>query len=208
MIANESRPAGNRAAEEIAGQALRVHSRRSPRQDRWCSVTAAARVIEAERAFVGALLLHRSADRAAHAAGLIESGDLRDPRLRVVHGLVVELAGQGVVPDPVAVLGRARGAGTVTTAHAVSALALLLADLYAECPLPAQVGYYAALVLDGSLRRRCSELGVRIGQAAETAALAELVGLLDAEVLAVAALRDRRAATLAGLGMPAEEVAA
>nr|MBA2552504.1 hypothetical protein [Geodermatophilaceae bacterium] len=79
---------------------------------------------------------------------------------------------------------------------------------YGAVPLPASVDVYAAAVLDASLRRRCAELGERIGQVAESASLAELVRVVGAEVVAVYELRNRRATVLAGLGMPVQEVAA
>jgi len=167
-------------------------------------VTAA---LDPERAYVGALMWH-PAESAARMAELVEPEDLSDAQLRVVLQIVRDVAADGAAPDPVVILAHARAAGTVSTAHATKRLAELLADLYGGCPLVASVGFYAAAVLDGSLRRRCAELGERIGQAAETAALAELVGLVGSEVIAVYALRNRRAEVLAGLGMPVEEVAA
>ncbi len=163
--------------------------------------------LDPERAYVGALLYMPAAD-AVRSAQLIEPGDLADPRLRVVLQLIRDVAAAGAAPDPVVVLAHARSEGTVTTAHAIGELGIALADLYAGCPLPGSTGWYAAAVLDGSLRRRCAELGERIGQVAETAALAELVRVVGSEVLAVCELRNRRAAVLAGLGMPVEELAA
>ena len=163
--------------------------------------------LDPERAFIGALLW-LPVESAAGAAALVEPEDLADPRLRVVLGLVRDVVADGARPDPVICLARARSAGTVSTAHGIKALAELVFDLYSGCPLAASVGWYAAAVLDGSLRRRCAELGERIGQAAETVALAELVGLVGSEVIAVCALRNRRAAVLAGLRMPVEQVAA
>ena len=164
-------------------------------------------VLDPERAFIGALLW-LPVESAARAAALVESDDLADPRLRVVVQLVRDVAADGAAPDPVVILAHARAAGTVRTAHAIKSLAELLADLYADCPLAASVGYYAAAVLDGSLRRRCALLGERIGQIADSASLAELVRVVGAEVVEVFELRNRRAAVLARLGMPVLEVAA
>lgn len=163
--------------------------------------------LDPERAYVGALLWH-PAESAAQMAALVEPGDFADPRLRVVLQLVRDVAADGAAPDPVVCMAHARAAGTVSTTHAVKQLTELVAELYGAVPLPASVGFYAAAVLDGSLRRRCAELGERIGQAAETAALADLVALVGLEVGAVYELRNRRAAVLAGLFMPVEEVAA
>jgi len=153
-------------------------------------------------------LLWLPADRAAHAADLVQYEDLADPRLRVVLQLVRDVAADGVAPDPVAVLAHARRTAAVSTTHATKQLAELLADLYAAVPLPGSVAVYAAGVLDAALRSRCALLGERIAQIAESAALAELVRVVGAEVLAVLELRNRRAGVLAGLGMTVEEVAA
>lgn len=163
--------------------------------------------MNAERAYIGALLLLPAAPAAA-AAALVGPPDLEDPRMRVVMQLVRDVTARGVAPDPVVCLSHARASGAVTTAHAITALAGLLHELYAECPLPASVAYYAVAVLDESLRRRCVELGERIRQAGESASLAELVRVVGAEVHAVVQLRNRRAATLTGLGMAVEELAA
>lgn len=159
-----------------------------------------------ESAYIGSLLW-LPVDSAARMAELVEPGDLADPRLRVALQIIRDVAADGAAPDPVVCLAHARGAGTVQTAHAIKALAELLADLYAGCPLAASAGHYAGAVLDGALRRRCAVLGERIGHVAETASLAELVRVVGAEVLEVYALRNRRAAVLAGLGMPVLELA-
>ncbi len=164
-------------------------------------------VLDPERAFIGALLW-LPVESAARAAALVEPGDLADPRLRVVLELVRELAAAGVAPDPVSCMAHARAAGTVGTTHALKGLAELLAELYGAVPLPASVGYYAAAVLDGALRRRCALLGERIGQVAESASLAELVRVVGSEVVAVFELRNRRARVLAGLGMSVADMAA
>ncbi len=153
-----------------------------------------------ESAYIGALLW-LEADRAGRAAGLVEPGDLADPRLRVVLGLVRDVVADGAAPDPVVCMAHARATGTVTTTHATKALAELVADLYGGCPLAGSVGFYAAAVLDGALRRRCAVLGMRIAQVAESGSLAELVRVVGAEVLEVFALRNRRARVLTGLGM-------
>lgn len=162
--------------------------------------------LDPERAYCGALLW-LPVDRAAHAADLVQPGDLADPKLRVVLGLVRDVVADCASPDPVTVLAHAQRSGTVT-AHGIKTLAELLAAVYAECPLAGSVGWYAGAVLDGALRRRCAVLGERIGQVAESASLAELVRVVGAEVVAVYELRNRRATVLAGLGMPVQEVAA
>jgi replicative DNA helicase len=125
---------------------------------------------------------------------LILDDDLADPRLRVVAGVIRELAEAGIAPDPTTVLAHARATGTVTRAAAVQAFALLLHELTAECPVPASARFYAVAVLDEALRRRCAELAARIGQAVESESLGSLLALVDAEHRAVRELADRRTA--------------
>ncbi|MDQ3455543.1 MAG: hypothetical protein M3513_08820 [Actinomycetota bacterium] len=160
--------------------------------------------LNVERAFLGSLLL-MPARSAGRFAGLVEADDLEDPRLRVVHALAAELAAEGVAPDPVAVLARARTRATVTTAHAIREFAELLHTLYAECPLPVCVPYYIAATLDDALRRRCAVLGERIDQAAASSTLADLIRLVGEQVHAVLVLVDRRARTLESLGLTVDE---
>ncbi len=125
---------------------------------------------------------------------LIRDDDLADPRLQVVAGVVRELAKAGIAPDPTTVLTHAQATGTVTRADGVREFALLLAELYGECPTPASARSYAAAVLDEALRRRCAELSTRIGQAAELESLGSLLALIGTEAAAVRELAARRAA--------------
>jgi len=164
-------------------------------------------VLDPEAAYVGALLW-LPVDSATRAAGLVEPGDLADPRLRVVLQIVRDVAADGVAPDPLVCVAHARRTAAVSSTHATKQLTELVAELYGAVPLPASVDFYAGGVLDGALRRRCALLGERIGQVAETASLAELVRVVGAEVIAVFELRNRRAAVLAGLGMSVADMAA
>lgn len=139
-----------------------------------------APTLDAEHAYVGALLCQLRPEPAAGLAALIRSDDLSDPRLRLVHGLVADITQAGALPDPVTVLGAARRTGQLSTAHALSRLGELLSSLYGGCPLPASAGYYAGLVLDLALRRRCQVAAERIAQASESAGLADLVSVFGA----------------------------
>jgi replicative DNA helicase len=142
-----------------------------------------------ERALIGAALRG-----AAQALDVIHDKDLADRRLRVIAGVIRKLAEAGIPPDPTTVLAQARATGTVTRAEAVQALALLLHELVAECPLPASARFYAVAVLDEAIRRRTAEVGVRLTQAAEGESLESLLALVDREHQAVRELADRRAA--------------
>jgi replicative DNA helicase len=141
------------------------------------------------RALVGAAL-----HGAPGVLDLIRDDDLADPRLQVVAGVVRELAEAGIAPDPTTVLAHAQATGMVTRADVVCGFALLLAELYGECPTPASAHWYAAAVLDEALRRRCAELSTRIGRAAELESLGSLLALIGTEAAAVRELAARRAA--------------
>ncbi len=141
------------------------------------------------RALVGAAL-----HGAPGVLDLIRDDDLADPRLQVVAGVARELAEAGIAPDPTTVLAHAQATGMVTRADVVCGFALLLAELYGECPTPASAHWYAAAVLDEALRRRCAELSTRIGQAAELESLGSLLALIGTEAAAVRELAARRAA--------------
>lgn len=197
----ESRPVASGAAPKTPTKKS-DHSVRPASDSGRVATTLTA--LDPEWAYIGALLW-LPADSAARE--LVEPEDLADLRLRAVLGLIRDVAAGGAAPDPVVVMARARAAGTVTTTHATKALAELVADLYGGCPLAGSVGHYAGAVLDGSLRRRCVLAGERIGQVGESGSLAELVRVVGAEVAAVCELRNRRAAVLADLGMPVEELA-
>jgi replicative DNA helicase len=161
-------------------------------------VTAAPMsVLDAEAAYVGALL-HLPAEAALDALGFTAAEDFADRRLSIVAAVCRDLAARGVPPDPTAVLTHIRAEAIVAGADALRSLALLLADLYIAVPIPASVRHYAAGVLDAALRRRCSELAIRVGQAAEHDSLDSLIDLVHAEASAVQALRNRRAASEGG----------
>lgn len=154
-----------------------------------------------ESAFIGAVL-HMSAPDALIALDLVRDEDFAEPRLQLVAGLVRQVAEDGVTPDPVTVLAYARANGTVAKPEAIRGLTRLLADVYGGCPTPASGRWYAVGTLDEALRRRCTEMSTRIGQAAKAESLDSLMHLVDTELHAVREVRDRRAAA-AGATAPA-----
>ena len=141
------------------------------------------------RALVGAAL-----HGAAEALELVHEENLADPRLQVVAEVIRQLTDAGIRPDPTTVLAHARATGTVSSVAAVQAFALLLHELFAECPVPGSARFYAAAVLDEAIRRRVTEGGIRLAQAAEGDSLGSLLVLVDTEHQAVRELADRRSA--------------
>jgi replicative DNA helicase len=152
-----------------------------------------APTLDAEVAFVGSLL-HLPARTAADALALVTPEDFGDPQVAVIADVCHRLAASGIDPDPVAVLAYARRHGVLTGVDATRAAALLIAEVYAACPVPAAWRVYAAAVLDESLRRRCTVLATRVGQCAEGGSIDALLALIGTEIAEVRAVHQRRAA--------------
>lgn len=112
------------------------------------------------RALIGAVL-HLPAEGAVRVLDLIYDDDLTDPRVRVVVVVARKVAEEGIGPDPVTVLAHARATGVVTRPDAVRNFALMLGELYGECPTPGSSTYYARATLEEAPRRRCAELAAR-----------------------------------------------
>ena len=148
-----------------------------------------------EFAYVGAVLLvDLPTSRAALAR--VRDDDVADRRLRLVLSVARRLVADGVQPDAVKVLVRARLDGDVVIPTAIGDLSMLLIDLVDRVPVPASWGYYAQAILDDALRRRVAEAGARLTQAAEGGSLDSLLELKDREDAAVRELVDRRAIAL------------
>ncbi len=153
-----------------------------------------APTLDAEVAFVGSLL-HLPARTAADALALVTPEDFGDPQVAVIADVCHRLAASGIDSDPVVVLAYIQRHAVVTGVDATRAAALLIAEVYAACPLPAAWPVYAAAVLDGSLRRRCTVLATRVGQAAAGDSLDTLLALVGTELAAVQGVQQRRRAT-------------
>jgi replicative DNA helicase len=144
-------------------------------------------------AFLGTVL-HSDTRTATGALRIVYPDDLADPRLALVASIAGELAAEGIPPDPVAVLARARRDARVTGAEATHSLTLLLVDLSEARLVAESVWHYAGAVITDALRRRVAEAGVRFQQAAAPESLSSLLALVDAETDAVWALARRVAA--------------
>ncbi len=144
-----------------------------------------------EAAFVGALL-HMPVPMASQALDLVHDDDLGDYVNQRIVTVIRLLVADGVAPDPVAVLARARADGIASGEVATKAIAERLADLYVSVPTPASWRFYALGTIDDALRRRCAALGSRVMQAAESCGLDVLIDVLDAECRTVRRLHDRR----------------
>lgn len=156
--------------------------------------------VDAGRATVGALLVLPIRE-CETLLEVVRDDDPDDPRLRVVLELVRELVAEGRQPDPVAVLAHAQGSGRVRRSE-LTAVALLLTELVSidACPLPAAAGWYAAGLVESSVRRRVSEAVVRLGEAADSSPVEGLVEVVHAELVDLVHALERLAApvTLGG----------
>ncbi len=147
-----------------------------------------------EFAYVGAVL-SVNLPTAHVALGHVVDGDVADHRLRTVLAVARRLVADGVRPDPVLVLERARDDGDVTTAAGLGELSMCLLTLVDNVPVPASWPHYAQGTLIAALRRRIAEAGARLTQAAETESLDSLIALVDRETTAVRELAARREPT-------------
>jgi replicative DNA helicase len=136
------------------------------------------------------------------ALRLVSTDDVADPYLALIAEVCRELAARGIAPDPAAVHADVRSNALVSGVDAHRSFTLRLVDVYGACATPASWRFYAVAVIEESLRRRCSMLGTRVGQAAEAESIGSLLALVDAEAQAVHAVQDRRA-TAAGNPAPA-----
>jgi replicative DNA helicase len=151
-------------------------------------------VLDAEGAFTGALL-HMAVATAKEALDLVQDDDLADFLNQKIVSVARLLAAEGVAPDPVAILTRARADGIVAGNEATRALGARLGELYGAVPTPASWRFYGHGVIDDALRRQCIAMGNRVLQAAESCALDVLIDVLDAECRVVRRLHNRRLAT-------------
>ena len=151
-------------------------------------MTADLACLYAEEAILGAAMLAPE-----HAAGIVADltgDDFSDPRHEDVLGAIRALVDQGVLPDPVAVLGELHRTGTVP-ATADRGPGNLLADLVAAAPVPASAGSYRRIVAEHSLRRRVVQAAERLTQAADDSPTDTLGQLLADETGALTLLLER-----------------
>lgn len=150
------------------------------------TVDASAQTIAcpgAERELVGCLL---SSTPARPILERLADDDLTMPaHVIVVRALRRLLAEQAPDLGPVAVLGELRRTGEITSAslgNGNGAAGVLLAELYGNAPVPLAAGHRLRIVLEHSARRRVQAAGIRLSQAAESGALANVAELVQSEM--------------------------
>ncbi len=141
---------------------------------------------------LGGILLHLPATLARDVLSVVTVDDIANPHVALVVEVCRDLADRGVDPHPLAVMTHVRAHALVVGADALRNLHLLVADLYGCAPTPAGWRYYAVAVVEDAIRRRFSELGQRVQQAAEVGAIDVMTRVLDDECRAVRALLERR----------------
>lgn len=126
--------------------------------------------LEAERAVLGGLLQLNAVE--AHALVMhVDAEDFVDARHVAVLEVIVELAGEGVAPDPVTVLGELRRSGRERCFTDDRDAGVYLSDLLAAIPSVGNLGRYARTVIEHAARRRAQTAGARIEQVAGLADL-------------------------------------
>jgi replicative DNA helicase len=144
--------------------------------------------VEAERAFIGALL--SSADALPFLEQL-DDDDLTQPVLQKVVGAVRRLVAVGAPVDQITVLCELRRTGEAVTAAGQTSAGLLLAEYAESAPVPQATAWYLRGVIEAALRRRVLEYGTRLMQRASTVALEDLLSELQADLMAIVAITAR-----------------
>ena len=153
--------------------------------------------VDTGRATLGALLL-LPLPECQTLLNAVRDDDPDDPRLRVLLSLVRQVVKDDRVPDPAALLAHAQSTGTLKRGE-LTALALLLTELVAveACPIPAAAGWYAAGLVETSVRRRVLEAAERLRDAADRSSLEGLVEVVHAELVDIVAALERLTAPIA-----------
>ena len=145
-----------------------------------------------ERALVGSLLW-LDVEQGRHVRALFDRHDLEDERHKVVVDLVDGFLADGVRPDPAALFAAARTAAAVmadlpqrTDPEAqLGKFGAYLAELFGAASHPLMAHVYAAGVVEAGVRRRITEAGQRLIQAASND-LATTLTITTTEIQALA----------------------
>lgn len=123
---------------------------------------------------------------------LLRSEDFESPRAAEVHRLIGGLAREGVQPNALAVYLAAVSEETVPTASTRHELTDYVTRLYGDPNVaPANARFCATRALEQAVRRRTTEMAVRLAQIADTADLDELERMTLVEHAALQEVRDR-----------------
>jgi len=136
----------------------------------------------AEHAALGACLLGR--EHADAVLELLTEADFTDPRAAPVLVAVRALREQGAHPEPLTVLGELQRQDRMPAAAKAHA-ARYLYDLAVAARTPAEAAWYAADVIEASLRRRTEQAGARLDRAAY-GSLERLLAVTSEETAALA----------------------
>lgn len=153
--------------------------------------------VDTGRATLGALLL-LPLPECRTLLDVVRDDDPDDPRLRALLSLVRQVVEDDRVPDPAALLAHAQATGALKRGE-LTALALLLTELVAveACPIPAAAGWYAAGLVESSVRRRVLEAAERLRDAADSSSREGLVEVVHAELVDLVAALERLTAPVA-----------
>ena len=158
--------------------------------DRAFDLSTTFLTVDVEQAFIGCLMqlppLHLTLS--CHE---IEPEDFTDPRIRVIFKTMKALGQRAISAEPAAVIAQCQSTGAVAGGDRLKSLATFLADIYTAAPPAAQTSFYTLAVLESSLRRRVTEAGTRIAQAADQCGVEKMLEMVETEHLAVLAAAQR-----------------
>ena len=149
------------------------------------------KLLTAEEGFCACLMWLPPAD-ALKLHGLLRPEDFESPRAAEVHRLIGGLARKGVQPNALAVYLAAVSEEAVLTASTRHELTDYVTRLYGDPNVtPANAAFFATRALEATLRRRTTEMAVRLQQIADTADIDELERMTLVEHAALQQLRQR-----------------
>jgi len=148
----------------------------------------------AERELLGCLLSSTPADAAPILARLADDDLTLTAHIIVARSLRRLLEDDAPDLGPCAVLAVLRRNGEIASTslgNGDGAAGVLLAGLYGDAPVPLAAGSRLRIVLEHAARRRVQAAGIRLSQAAESGALANVAELVRSEMDAASAALAR-----------------
>lgn len=128
---------------------------------------------ENERASVGASIL----------AGVphqeLRTTDFQNRQCAFIHEAEIQMASAGIPIDSLTIANFVASIGAVPPGIRRHGLSTFINDLAASAPVPASGSWYAAAVIEASVRREVKGGAERLAQAADAGSLADLRTILD-----------------------------
>lgn len=153
-------------------------------------MTAAATLVDAEHATVGALLLAAPELQRA-ALDVLRGDDFEDLRCRFAVDTIRRMLAENAPVDQVTVAGYAERHGLLADGRLRGSLALWLADCASQAPTPAAVRWYAQQVAEAGCRRAIRAAAEQLVVIAQDAGVKELWERIGETTAAITRHLDR-----------------